>query len=310
MFAMCNVQKVVLMVLTTTFLFHYVLSDTVIRTCEPIRVEMCRSVGYNNTSMPNLVGHELQSDADFTLQTFTPLIQYGCSAQLHFFLCAAYFPYCTPKVPEPIGPCRALCEAVRSRCHPVLQGFGFPWPHALDCDRFPKANNLDSMCMKGPDEPTGGTLSTDYLPTKTTSPLQPSCQNLAKSHLYVRLNRSGKCAPLCEAEIMFSVQDKNIAELWVSVWSFATLVIAVAAILSFIISDTKWDKILMPLVTCNSLVAVGWVVRILAGRNSSSCGIDPQLPGTYILLTDGLSNAPCATTFLLRYYFGMSASVW
>lgn len=306
MFAM-HVYKVLL---ATFLLQRYALSDTVIRTCEPIRVEMCRSVGYNNTSMPNLVGHELQSDADFTLQTFTPLIQYGCSAQLHFFLCAAYFPYCTPKVPEPIGPCRALCEAVRSRCHPVLQGFGFPWPHALDCDRFPKSNNFDHMCMKGPDEPTGGGLSTDYLPTKATSSLQPSCQGLAKSHLYVRLNRSGKCAPLCEAEIMFNVQDKNIAELWVSVWTFATIVIAVAAILSFIISDTKWDKILMPLVTCNTLVAVGWVVRIFAGRNNSSCGIDPQLPGTYILLTDGLSNAPCATTFLLRYYFGMSASVW
>lgn len=47
-------------------------------TCEPIRIEMCRGLGYNVTTMPNLVGHELQGDADFTLQTFSPLIQYGC----------------------------------------------------------------------------------------------------------------------------------------------------------------------------------------------------------------------------------------
>lgn len=189
----------------------------------------------------------------------------------------------------------------------MLQGFGFTWPSALDCSRFPKANNLDHMCMKGPDEPTGASLS---IPTKVTSPLQSSCQGLAKAHLYVRLNRSGRCAPLCEADIMFNAQDKSIAELWISVWSVAAVVVSVAAILSFIISDTKWDKILMPLVACNSLVAVGWAIRILLGRNSTSCGIDPQLPGTYILLTDGLSNAPCATTFLLRYYFGMSASAW
>lgn len=46
--------------------------------CEPIRIEMCRGLGYNVTTMPNLVGHEIQGDADFTLQTFSPLIQYGC----------------------------------------------------------------------------------------------------------------------------------------------------------------------------------------------------------------------------------------
>lgn len=46
--------------------------------CEPIRIEMCRGLGYNVTVMPNLVGHEIQGDADFTLQTFSPLIQYGC----------------------------------------------------------------------------------------------------------------------------------------------------------------------------------------------------------------------------------------
>lgn len=51
---------------------------TVDGACEPIRIEMCRGLGYNVTAMPNLVGHEIQGDADFTLQTFSPLIQYGC----------------------------------------------------------------------------------------------------------------------------------------------------------------------------------------------------------------------------------------
>lgn len=46
--------------------------------CEPIRIEMCRGLGYNVTAMPNLIGHEVQGDAEFTLQTFSPLIQYGC----------------------------------------------------------------------------------------------------------------------------------------------------------------------------------------------------------------------------------------
>ena len=49
-----------------------------VRTCEPIKLDLCRSIGYTQTSMPNLVGHDLQKDAQLQLQTFTPLIQYGC----------------------------------------------------------------------------------------------------------------------------------------------------------------------------------------------------------------------------------------
>lgn len=44
-----------------------------------------------------------------------------------------------------IGPCRGLCEAVRARCHPVLNSFGFGWPANLDCNRFPKDNNHENM---------------------------------------------------------------------------------------------------------------------------------------------------------------------
>lgn len=52
------------------------------RRCDPIRISMCQNLGYNVTKMPNLMGHELQSDAELQLTTFTPLIQYGCSSQL------------------------------------------------------------------------------------------------------------------------------------------------------------------------------------------------------------------------------------
>lgn len=52
------------------------------RRCDPIRISMCQNLGYNVTKMPNLVGHELQTDAELQLTTFTPLIQYGCSSQL------------------------------------------------------------------------------------------------------------------------------------------------------------------------------------------------------------------------------------
>lgn len=245
--------------------------------------------------------------ADFTLQTFSPLIQYGCSAQLNFFLCAVYVPMCTPKVPNPIGPCRGLCETVRARCHPVLQGFGFPWPNALDCNRFPKENNHENMCMEGPGETAGIGIP---IPSNKITSYQPTCQTLLKAHLYVRLNRSNRCTPLCEADIMFDASEKHLAEVWITSWSVAALFTAIIATLCLILSNTRWDKVLMPLVISQTLVSVGWAIRFLAGRNATACGYDSQYPAVPLLLTDGLSTSPCAATFLLRYYFGMSAAVW
>ena len=42
--------------------------------------------------------HGLCLSMSLQLTTFTPLVQYGCSDRLRFFLCAVYAPMCTVKV--------------------------------------------------------------------------------------------------------------------------------------------------------------------------------------------------------------------
>ncbi|KAK7107798.1 frizzled-10-like [Littorina saxatilis] len=134
------------------------------RTCEPIRFDMCKGLGYNVTGMPNLAGQSDQQDAYLTLQHYNPLIQLGCSDQLKLFLCSVYVPMCSEKVLLLIGPCRPMCENVRKRCQPVLNRFGFPWPTDLDCSKFPPSNDQDHMCMDGPTEDD---------PTDTPKPYNP-----------------------------------------------------------------------------------------------------------------------------------------
>ncbi|KAM8719534.1 hypothetical protein ACLKA7_005725 [Drosophila subpalustris] len=305
--------------------------------CEIIKIDMCRGIGYNETSMPNLVGHELQSDVEYTLQTFVPLIEYNCSSQLKLFLCAAYVPMCTPKAPiHSIGPCRSLCESVRIRCHPVLQGFGFPWPPALDCERFPRENNQETMCMEGPGESTHllpmqeqeNELYGQNMPIPKLGSLL-DCSALAKSHLYVRLHRSGRCAPLCEADILFTPSEKHLSEIWVSTWAYAALGLASVATLCLLLlsgdyndgrargrgrgqgnAGAKWSRLLSPLLWCHNMITIGWTVRFIVGRTGTACGTDPQAPNESLLAVDGLSNAACASVFLLRYYFGMAACAW
>lgn len=201
-----------------------------------------------------------------------------------------------------------LFHHIQARCSPVLFSFGFQWPQSLDCNRFPKENNGQTMCMDPPiDIRDTGTVP---MPANKVKLSQPACQYLHKSNLYVRLNRSNRCVPLCEADIVFDSTEKHMTEMWVFSWSMAALFLALLATLCLILSNSRWDKKLMPLVICHFMSNVSWAIRILAGRNATSCSYDPQLPGISLLLSDGLSTSPCSGIFLLRYYFGMAAPIW
>ena len=143
--------------------------------CEPLKMSTCSGVGYNLTRLPNLVGDHLQSHAEgqvnafdtechfpaltsiifLQLETYAPLIQSGCAAELRFLLCSVYAPLCVPDSPQAlIGPCRPLCLRVRQRCEPVLSGFGYSWQ--INCTAFPAANGRPQMCMDGPGEGNDG----------------------------------------------------------------------------------------------------------------------------------------------------------
>lgn len=184
------------------FILSDIRAEPLLRTCEPIKVKMCHGLGYNMTGMPNLGGNELQQEAEYYLKTFQPLIQYGCSPNLKLFLCSVYVPMCTEKVSNPIGPCRGLCENVRQRCYPVLQGFGFPWPEALNCSRFPEQNNHEHMCMEGPEG-----MGRDLATADHNSIAKFDCPpHLVKSEV------DGICVRLCDADSLFDGAEKKLAE--------------------------------------------------------------------------------------------------
>ena len=254
------------------------LSSDSARSCEPIRIDMCRGLGYNVTGMPNMVGHELQQDAELQLQTFTPLIQYGCSSQLKFFLCAVYTPMCTEKVPISIGPCRPLCESVKARCQPVLLEFGFPWPSALNCSKFPEENNHQHMCMEGP-EPEEHERKSKYptpipngKPGRRPKPNKPKvviphdsgvrggtpssagtvvqslqipdtrkhsrCFEYKYFDQYYYINRTERCAHNCSADILFTNDNKQFATIWTTIWATLCLVSSLFTIATFLVDSS------------------------------------------------------------------------
>ncbi|XP_038078481.1 uncharacterized protein LOC119745889 isoform X2 [Patiria miniata] len=114
--------------------------------CEDISVSWCRSaLGYNQTAMPNSLGHQFVIDAEMQLVTFTPVVQNGCSPHFSSFICSLYLPSCYS---APVLPCRELCEEARNGCAEVLLEFGFQWPEQLACEDLPSHND-GATCYLG-----------------------------------------------------------------------------------------------------------------------------------------------------------------
>lgn len=340
--------------------------------CEDIRIDVCRGIGYNVTSMPNFVGHELQSDAEVQLQTFMPLVQYGCSSQLLFFLCSVYSPMCTEKVPVMIGPCRPLCENVRSRCEPVLQELGFPWPVALNCSKFVPENTVDHMCMEGPppdeminmshnyDSPSPvdehrhppvyppmpppppvfnpdfqdnsvvvaphkpsissfennpyGSHSVMSVPTSPFDESSRKCSQYRNSndYVYLELPRS-RCVPKCDANVLFTVDNKYFVDYWTCVWACLALVSCSFTLISFAVAGRGSygypERSIIYISVCYSVYSLAYVYRAVVGRNTMAC-YHEGLDNVSLLVQEGAHNPHCTVSFLMLYYFGMAGAVW
>ncbi|XP_057690735.1 atrial natriuretic peptide-converting enzyme-like isoform X2 [Corythoichthys intestinalis] len=103
--------------------------------CEPLSISMCQGLSYNQTIMPNQLGHTSQRDASVKLSFFETFAKSACSYDIRPFLCAAYAPRCSQGRIR--RPCRSFCQTARDHCEARLGHYGISWPRELRCEAFP-----------------------------------------------------------------------------------------------------------------------------------------------------------------------------
>lgn len=108
--------------------------------CEPITIPGCQGLSYNQTIVPNLLGHTSQREAGVKMSFFNSIVQTVCSVDIRLFVCMVYAPQCLAG--EVQRPCRSFCEKAKSGCEHLMTRFGVSWPSELQCNSFP-----EEMCV-------------------------------------------------------------------------------------------------------------------------------------------------------------------
>ncbi|KAM7365872.1 hypothetical protein PAMP_016765 [Pampus punctatissimus] len=291
--------------------------------CQPISIPLCTDIAYNQTIMPNLLGHTNQEDAGLEVHQFYPLVKVQCSLDLKFFLCSMYAPVCTV-LEQAIPPCRSLCERARQGCEALMNKFGFQWPERLQCENFP-VHGAGEICVgqntTDADTPTSDptmNLKPVTLPpyVRTNQPFSCPLQLQVPAYLNYHFLKVKDCGAPCEASkpnglMYFREEELKFGRLWVGIWSILCCVSTLFTVLTYLVDMRRFrypERPIIFLSGCYFMVALAYSAGFLL-ENKVVC-IDKFKDDGYKMVAQGTKKEGCTILFMILYFFGMASSIW
>ena len=306
--------------------------------CQPIKLDFCKDIAYNQTivmtsTIPNpYTSKNSQEESHAELTHYQRLIDTGCSKDLRLLLCSVYLPYCDKNFRKGIVACRPMCEDVKAKCEKHIKDINLSWPTVLDCSQFPPENVKPEFCVSG-DSPKPTARPTQKPKIKTTKKLTPLtvtespavrkrvtnpvskenyCKLLYSRNVknYVYIEKVQSCTLECMKDGLFTIDEKQLAERWISALSCICGILCFASILCFLsnYSETSFpERTIFFIAVCYFFYVVGYIIRIVCSREGVTCQKEND---RHYLLVDGSGNVSCAATFLLSYFFSMVQSLW
>ncbi|XP_078021901.1 frizzled-7-A-like [Epinephelus lanceolatus] len=293
--------------------------------CQPISIPLCTDIAYNQTIMPNLLGHTNQEDAGLEVHQFYPLVKVQCSTDLKFFLCSMYAPVCTV-LEQAIPPCRSLCERARQGCEALMNKFGFQWPERLRCENFP-VHGAGEICVgqnttdseRTTSDPTPNVPELVTLPPHVWTDQPFSCPLQLKVPPYLNYHFLGAkdCGAPCETSkpnglMYFREEELRFGRLWVGIWSILCCMSTLFTVLTYLVDMTRFrypERPIIFLSGCYFMVALAYAAGFLL-EDRVVC-IDHQLSrDSYKMVAQGTKKEGCTILFMILYFFGMASSIW
>lgn len=284
--------------------------------CRPISIPLCSDLPYNQTIMPNLLGHTSQEDAGLEVHQFYPLVQVRCSAELRFFLCSVYAPVCTV-LDRAVPPCRSLCERARLGCEELMNRFGFRWPERLSCQNLP-VHGAGEICVGQNFNSPASELTRTPLTRSvwTSQPVSCPPQLQVPPYLSYRFLGAQDCGAPCEASepgglMYFTEEEQKFSRVWVGVWSGLCCLSTLFSVLTYLLDTRRFPYPERPFVFmsgCHFMVGAVYSAGVLLG-DRAVC-VDRFSREGYRTVVQGTGQEVCTVLFIVLYYFNMAAAAW
>uniref|UniRef100_A0A3B3Q5W6 Frizzled class receptor 2 n=1 Tax=Paramormyrops kingsleyae TaxID=1676925 RepID=A0A3B3Q5W6_9TELE len=291
--------------------------------CQPISIPLCTDIAYNQTIMPNLVGHYNQEDAGLEVHQFYPLVKVQCSPELKFFLCSMYAPVCTV-LEKAIPPCRSICERAKQGCEALMNKFGFQWPERLRCENFPVLGG-GHICVGQNDSTV--TAPPVHIPAPGTpgvllysTPDRPfRCPAVLKvpSYLNYRFLGEADCAAPCEPSrssggyMFFNQKEIQFARVWILIWSVLCCASTLFTVTTYLVDMQRFKYPERPIIFlsgCYTMVSIAYIAGFFLG-DKVVCNESFSADG-YKTVVQGTKKEGCTILFMMLYFFSMASSIW
>ncbi|XP_045471236.1 frizzled-7-B [Harmonia axyridis] len=301
--------------------------------CQPITVPFCKDIPYNQTILPNMLGHTTQEEAGLLVHQLFPLMKINCSIHFQFFMCSVFLPVCTI-LDHPLPPCRPLCLAVKQGCEVIMNKFGFEWPQYLACEQYPMNSSSSNLCVPGNVSETihyNQDIGFDDIEvTKHKAPHrggkgrgrdigfvcpeQFKVPEILEYSFKVGERVEKNCGAPCKM-MFFSENKRQFAKVWIGIWAIICSVSCLFTVCTFLIDNDRFrypERPIIFLSLCYLMVAIAYVIGFLAGDSIACREPFPSKHGTITVstITQGTKYELCTILFMVLYFFTMSSSIW
>lgn len=288
--------------------------------CQQMQIQFCDKVAYNRTLLPNILGHQTQSDVESEINIYHPLVKGGCSPDLKLFLCTVYAPICFDHdngSDITLLPCRSLCESARQGCAAQARNIGYEWPQALKCDRFPDGRVKGTLCV-GNDSQIDNYERENYnnVP-RDLGFICPKNFEVNSYTLYLNGKTYNNCAMPCE-DVYLDRRGTRIVSLVAFILAIVCIVSTSFTCITFLINTERFKYPARPIVIiafCQLIEATCYLIGFLTS-NKIACNdpVEPPraLPNMRMIRTTSMGNkkGSCTLLFMALYFFQMSTMFW
>ncbi|CAH8635262.1 unnamed protein product [Schistosoma rodhaini] len=138
------------------------------------------------------------------------------------------------------------------------------------------------------------------------------CSHFKKSIFYIYINRTGRCAPLCDSNILYTTEAKQLSIMWTSILACICSLMTIYTLIRYVMNLSHFrfnEKPIIYIALCQLFYALGFGLSLILGRTNITCGQDLD-SGQRIRLQEGLDNGLCVFIFIIQYFFSIASYIW